>query len=792
MLPLAGSYRPQAARAQSAKDTDITAPQSPSRPAPKWLKIIDQGGNDPRLKGYFTPAGVKVEIVAEEPVVINPVGMAFGDDGTSYVLEWRPSPGDDGRETQETFTYKDGTKRSVAAMKKKVKDAVKVLQDTKDKGVYDQSKVILEDEMPSGILLHDGWIYLSGRGTVRRFRPNESGGASVKEVVAQGFGGFHQHQVSGLTIGGDGLLYISTGDGDNYVEGSDGSRATVLRTGAVFRCRPDGSQIRTFAVGFQNPYRDVAFDLHGNMFHADNDSKDGEKYTGCRLLHVADGGDFGWRLRQGARLGRPDKLRSAVHGELPGKMPPLLGTGRGAPAGLLIYNDTRFPEEYGGLLYYPDVLRKLIRAYKVEPRGASFAVTEEFEFLKSDDPLFRPCQMVAGPDGAMYVVDWRTDSSGAGKLSGDGAHGRIYRISWAGTKEKPALPPRSMDSWMRVVRQSDDDLLKTLAGNEASDRTKAQRELVRRGERNRPALLKLLGDGEQPVTCRVAALGVLESFWNEAVRTVFQQVLENGEEPLRRLAAEGLGRNAPRGDRIVHDCLLKALADNDLSVRRAVALAMGRLAAPGAADALVNALAFDDSGDVFLRDGILRGIEELGKPGIDRLLALAESGVAKDTDSVVEAFAALRTRAAYEGLPVLLKYPHLKVEQRVKLLRSCGNYLLDPPISLDPIVAYLNTKAGEPLRVKLAGVELLAAGGTVKERKTEDWLLGLPSWAERAVKEGMIARDEETRLRAAVIAAVEKMRLTRAIGLLTDMLKDDRSASERDAVLKALRALGER
>src|SRR5262249_38759672 len=153
---------------------------------------------------------------------------------------------------------------------------------------------------------------------------------------------------------------------------------------------PDGSRMQTFAIGFCNPYRDATFDVYGNMFHADNDSADDDKLIGCRLLHVAEGCDFGWRKRPGVRGCQADKLRSAVNGEMPGKMPPLLKTGRGAAAGLLVYNDTRFPEEYRGLLYYPDVVRKLIRAYKVEPRGASFAVTEEFAFLKSDDPLFRP------------------------------------------------------------------------------------------------------------------------------------------------------------------------------------------------------------------------------------------------------------------------------------------------------------------------------------------------------------------------------------------------------------------
>ncbi len=121
----------------------------------------------------------------------------------------------------------------------------------------------------------------------------------------------------------------------------------------------------------------------------------------------------------------------------------MLKTGRGSPAGLLIYNDTRIPEQYRGLLYYPDVFRKLVRAYKVAPDGATFKITNEFEFLKSDDPLFRPCQMVTGPDGAIYVCDWRTDSGGAGKLSGDGEHGRIYRIT-LGRHEghARAAPPR--------------------------------------------------------------------------------------------------------------------------------------------------------------------------------------------------------------------------------------------------------------------------------------------------------------------------------------------------------------
>jgi quinoprotein glucose dehydrogenase len=84
LAPLAGQQK-----------LDLSQQQSPPKPRPRWLQIIDQGANDPRLKGYFTPTGIKVEIVAQEPTVINPVGMTFAPDGTLYLLEWVPATGPD-------------------------------------------------------------------------------------------------------------------------------------------------------------------------------------------------------------------------------------------------------------------------------------------------------------------------------------------------------------------------------------------------------------------------------------------------------------------------------------------------------------------------------------------------------------------------------------------------------------------------------------------------------------------------------------------------------------------------
>src|SRR5262245_44665644 len=77
---------------------------------------------DPRLKGYVAPDGVKVEVVAEAPVVVNPVGLAFADDGTPFVLE-----------------------------RGRGKDVVKALTSGKD-GTFDAGKVVVEDDRVAAIL----------------------------------------------------------------------------------------------------------------------------------------------------------------------------------------------------------------------------------------------------------------------------------------------------------------------------------------------------------------------------------------------------------------------------------------------------------------------------------------------------------------------------------------------------------------------------------------------------------------------------------------------------------------
>ena len=771
--------------AQSVPPAEFAPNQTAAKPAPFDVKLVDQGKWDPRLKGILAPDGFKTEIVADESVITNPVGMTFAPDGTFYVMEWKPDPGREWYPLEETFRYRDGSTKKITTMKKFVTDPVKVLRYNPAKGIFDKSEVIFTDELPSSILWHDGWLYTTGRGTVRRHRQSKAGGPwDVREIIAQGFCGFHHHQVSGLTIGPDGWLYLTSGDDDNFVEGSDGSRATVMRTGAVFRCKPDGSKMEVFSIGYRNPYRDVVFDERGNIFHSDNDQEDGSKFQGCRIVHVAEGADFGWRLFTGAKCCRTDFVRGAVAGELPGKVPPMIKTGRGSPAGVLLYQDTQLPKQYRGQMFYPDVYRKVIRAYTVAPKGSTFDITNEFEFLKSDDPLFRPCQMITGPDGAIYVCDWRTDSGGAGKLWGDGAHGRIYRMTWEGTTADPKIDARPMDTWAKAVgpQASLDTLAKSLKSPDFTVRDLAQKELVRRigaePEKWRGVFVKILADDKQLLPARLWAAGALAQVWNEDVRREFLTSLgDTDDADIRRTVADLLGRHAAKSDVAVNEALAKRLADDNLAVRRAAALALGRLGADGSADTLVNAWKNDDGKDVYLADAYVRAFERIGKQAMHALLAVATSGKQAELDKVVKAVSGMRTREAADALPELLANVHLTAEQRAELIRSYTNYIFEVPVDLGPLAEFLAKRPQETAAVQIAGLEVMAEANSLGGGKPAAFVISL-----------LNAQDEAVRL--AALSAVENNRIVAAAGDLKVLFGDGKkSLTERTAVLKAMRAI---
>ena len=106
----------------------------------------------------------------------------------------------------------------------------------------------------------------------------------------------------GLAWGPTGDLYFSAGDpfllaGSNaavpdhwgtwtWYHGPTGAAVRHVGTGGVFRCRPDGSDLRPVAAGLRGPFG-LAFDPDWNLFVNDNDHElRPDRFTPIRLLHV--------------------------------------------------------------------------------------------------------------------------------------------------------------------------------------------------------------------------------------------------------------------------------------------------------------------------------------------------------------------------------------------------------------------------------------------------------------------------------------------------------------------------
>jgi putative membrane-bound dehydrogenase-like protein len=516
---------------------------------------------DPRLAGYRVAPGFKVTIAATEPLVINPVAMTFGDDGRLFVIEWNSGNGPN--------------------------DHIKVLTDTDGDGVFDKSAIYMDGlELPAGLLFWDGWTYITLGQEVVRFKDKDGDGKlETREVIASGFGNDNSHhRVSGLTMGPDGWIYITTGDSDAHARGSDGSTATVLRSGGVFRCKPDGSHMENVAFGMRNPFGNVAFDDEFHIFHTDNDNEGSVGFTGCRILHVVEGGDYGWRLREGARCCQPDYERATWNGGRPGRLGHVAETGRGAPAGLCVLNSAAFPPSTRNLLVYPDVFRKTVRAYKLKPAGATYTVAEEFELLGSDDGLFRPDDAEIGTDGALYVLDWRTDSGGAGQLSGNGKFGRIYRLTWAGTSKEPKLSTFPRDRFAILSASTEDDLIQSLESRDFGSRQRASFELIRRTRDpkiaaavNRKLRPLRIEDGHDLLP-RLHALDIVASLPRPQEQITYARpwiVAPSNQFVLQRRAFELASRFADSNDAIGLFMWLPMRIDNP-QTERARALFLGR------------------------------------------------------------------------------------------------------------------------------------------------------------------------------------------------------------------------
>lgn len=584
--------------------------------------------------GFAMPADFRVELFAAGADVANPVAFTIDELGRVFVCEtFRQNHGvSDNRGQNREWVDADLASQSVAdreAYHRRLlgpevadweshDDRVRLLVDTDGDGRADEVSAYAEgfhrliDGTAAGLLARRGDLYMTCIPALYRLRDLDGDGRIAqappeREILSEGYGcrvAYRGHDLHGLTLGPDGRLYFSIGDRGYRVEHEGGMVAEPGR-GAVFRCRPDGSEFEVFATGLRNP-QELAFDDLGNLFTVDNNCDGGDK---ARLVHVVPGGDSGWTMEYQYLADRGPWNREGMW-ELPHEgqpawiVPPLAHIGAG-PAGLAAYPGTGLPERFAGRFLLCDfrggAAQSSVRSFKLEPAGGSFRLVldeETFQNVLATDVEF-------GPDGAVWVSDWVHGWNGEGT-------GRIWRFVPQERDERLVAEVRSLlaGDWAALEQPR---LVQLLGHADRRLRLEAQWELVRRGARN-PLLSVLTGSG--PLLGRfhaIQGLAALSDGGGESDLTAaLVACLADPVGEIRSVICRTLGDLPQAGSREVLVLLAERLNDPDPQVRLAAGITLGRLGRrrlePAVIEQILAAAARDLESDGYLRHAIVSAV----------------------------------------------------------------------------------------------------------------------------------------------------------------------------------------
>jgi len=540
------------------------------------------------IDSITVPEGFAVEIVAAEPLIVDPVNFSVGADGRLWVVEMSDYPrgaNDDG---------KPGGR-------------VKVLTDDDHDGRYDRAETFLDGlTFPTGVLpWRDGALVSCVPDIFFAKDTDGDGQADHREVLFTDFSPANpQHQMSGFTRGLDNWLYVTCGDDHGTIRSvRTGKELKIGRRDIRFK--PDTGEVEVVSGHSQyGRCRDDWNRWFGNT-------------NGQPLLHYVLEDHY---LARNSFVPAPSPKVAMTD---PPVAPPVYPTSRTinrfndlfdanrftSACSPTIFRDSSLGNDMQGAAFICEPVHNLVSRLMLEPSGVTFAgsrhaAEQSSEFFSSSDPWCRPARLATGPDGALWVADmyrmviehpeWiPTGWQAKINLYAGNDRGRIFRVVRKDKKRSP-VPDLTKFSTAELVAQ--------LGSDNGWQRDIAQELLVQRNDAASIALLNSTAANDPSPLARLHALATLDGLGKISSKILSAALNDSHPHVVVKaiLLTEPLLADQPE----LENRLLKLTSHTDPFVRLQLALTLGELKNPQAGRALLL-LAVENLDDTWLRAAVM-------------------------------------------------------------------------------------------------------------------------------------------------------------------------------------------
>ena len=424
----------------------------------------------------FIEPGFRMELVAAEPDIVNPIDMTWDERGRLWVVE--------------TIDYPNEFKPERRGL-----DRIKILEDTDGDGQVDNSTIFAEGlNIPTSLVLANGGVIVAQAPDMLFLKDTDGDDiADVKEVLFSGWGTRDTHAgPSNLRYGFDNQIWGAVGY--SSFNGSLNGQDSVRFGQAIFRFKTDASSIEHIAT-FNNNTWGLTFSEEGYVF--------GSTANGNPSMYSAVPERYYRRLDDSRQHVLQTISDDASFYPLAPKVRQVDWHGMyTAGSGYELYTARSFPRPYWNRVgFIGGPTGHLLGKFIHEPHGSGFVAHNDWNMVASRDEWFAPIQMRVGPDGALWFIDWynliiQHNPTPPGYEQGEGnaydielrdrQHSRIYRIV---AEDAPASPV------LDLAEATPDQLVNALNSDNMFWRMTGQRLLVERDNDDvLPGLYELVED----------------------------------------------------------------------------------------------------------------------------------------------------------------------------------------------------------------------------------------------------------------------------------------------------------